>query len=60
MQAEGNSNLSLIHQFIYMCKICTLNLSFQKHQKKNNSLSDTSKLSGLIKRKFENKTAKSY
>ncbi|MDY6901253.1 MAG: hypothetical protein SWZ49_24730 [Cyanobacteriota bacterium] len=41
-----------------MCKICALGIRFQERNKINSSLSDTSKLSGLIKRKIEMQAAK--
>ncbi len=45
------------YQFIFMCKLCALNINFQQ-KNKTNSLSDTSKLSALVKRKIESQAAK--
>ncbi|BAY83806.1 hypothetical protein NIES267_33000 [Calothrix parasitica NIES-267] len=41
-----------------MCKICALSMRFQKRKEINYSLSDNSKLSGLIKRKIRMQSAK--
>ncbi len=63
---ENNDQLSITnyqlpitnYKFIFMCKLCALSMRFQQRNKVNYSLSDTSKLSALVKRKIEAQTAK--
>ena len=39
-----------------MCKLCTLSMRLKQISKKNSSLSDAGKLSGLIKHKLKTQT----
>ena len=41
-----------------MCKLCALSMRFKQKTKTNSPLSDTSKLSALVKRKIETQAAK--